>query len=260
MATAGGTVGGGGVYPAGAVATLTATADAGRLFLGWTLDGQFVGWANPLTLTVGGPRAATATFAPRQSFADAGPDQTGATEAIAQLAARGIVKGCDPTAGLFCPTDPTLRAQMAALIVRAMGWGGETAPNPFPDRAGVDDELWRAVAILAAHGVAEGYGDGTYGTADPVLNAQVISFITRAMVDAGHWQFQPDDGSVYPNVPASSGHSVDLATYAYYAGPVRGTESANAEFGGWDQSSSRAYFTFALWQALDSFWGIDRVP
>jgi hypothetical protein len=73
-------------------------------------------------------------------------NQIGATEAIAQMAARGVIKGCDPAAGLFCPTDPTLRAQMAVLIVRAMGCGGENPANPFSDRNGVDDELWRAIA------------------------------------------------------------------------------------------------------------------
>jgi hypothetical protein len=228
-------------------ATLTANQADGQLFLGWKVNGAAVTtWANPFTLTLTADTTIEATFAPRQTFADAGPDQTGATEAIAQLAARGIIRGCDPAAGLFCPTDTTLRAQMAALIVRAMGWGGENPANPFTDRAGVDDELWRAIAILADHGVANGYGDGAYGTADSVLNAQVISFITRAMVDAGHWQFQPDDDRVYPNVGADSGHRIDLVTYAHYAGPVRGTTSTTEAFSGWDQPASRAWFAFAL--------------
>jgi hypothetical protein len=46
----------------------------------------------------------------------------------------------------------------------------------------------------------------TYGTADPVLNVQAISFITRAMVAKGYWAFQPDDGSAYPNIAPESGH------------------------------------------------------
>ena len=256
----GGTATGGGTFREGAVATLSATPANGQIFTGWTLDGQPVGWANPLTLTMDADHTSAAAFGPRQTFADAGPSQTGASEAIAQLAARGIIKGCDPATNRFCPTDPTLRAQMAVLIVRALGWGGENPANPFPDRNGVDDELWRAIATLADHGVAKGYADGTYGTTDPVLNAQVISFITRAMVDAGYWTAQPDDGSIYPNVAPGSGHRVDLATYAHYAGPVRGTASATASFDGWDQPSSRAYFAFALWQALDSYFKVDRVP
>ena len=213
LANGGGIATGGGSFREGAVASLHAAPTAAQIFTGWTVDGQRQGWANPLTITMNNGHSAAAGFGARQTFADAGPGQTGATEAIAQLAARGIIKGCDQAANLFCPTDPTLRAQMAALIVRAMGWGDEDPANPFPDRNGVDDELWRAIAILADHGVAKGYGDGTYGTTGPVLNAQVISFITRAMVDAGYWTFQPDDGTIYPNVaPAPATGSISSPT------------------------------------------------
>lgn len=237
-------------------ATLTATPATGQLFLGWKINGAPVAtWANPLTLTLTANTTIGAAFAPRPGFGDAGPGQTGATEAIGQLAARGIIKGCDPDAGLFCPNDPILRSQMAAMIVRALGWGGEHPANPFTDRNGVDDELWQAVAVLADHGVAKGYGNGIYGTTDPVLNVQVIAFITRAMVNKGYWTLRPDDGGVYPNVPVSSGHRQDLATYVYYVGPIRGTASPTADFAGWEQPATRSWFAFVFWQALDSQFG-----
>jgi len=250
----------------------TANPAANEIFLGWFLDGQPMGYAPTITLTVDREYTLEADFTDRRVFGDATPDMTGATEAIAQLEARDIIKGCDADANRFCPTDPTLRAQMAVLIVRAMGWTGETPTRTFSDRNGVDDELWRAVGILATRGVATGYGDGTFGTTGPVLNAQVISFITRAMVKKGLWQFQPDNGTIYPNVPASSGHRQDLVTYVHYAGAVRGTTSTTINFdgktvpsdgttgpfNGWDATSSRAYFAFALWQALQSYYGVDR--
>lgn len=258
---AGGVTPGGGSYVAGDPLTLTPLPAADNVFIGWTVDGVFRGWADPLTLTMNANHTVVAAFAARQTFGDAGPQVTGATEAIARLAARGIIKGCDQAANppLFCPTAPTLRAQMAALIVRAMGWSGETPGNPFPDQNGVDNELWQAVATLAAHGVAQGYGDGTYGTTDPVLNAQVVSFVTRAMVERGYWAFQPDDNTIYPDVPPGSGHRRDLVTYVHYAGPVRGASDPTASFIGWDQPASRAWFSFVLWQALDSYFGVDQV-
>ena len=241
--------------------TLRATPTADFLFRGWRIgENRISTWANPVTITLTNNLNVVAAFAPRQTFGDATPDQTGATEAIAQLATRGVIKGCDQAASppLFCPTDPTLRAQMAVLIVRALGWGGENPANPFSDRNGVDDELWQAVAILAVHNVANGLGDGTYGTTSPVLNAQVISFVTRAMVAQGYWRLQADDGTIYPNVSADSGHRQDLVTYVHYAGVVRGTNSAAADFIGWDAASSRAYFAFVLWQAFDSYFGVDE--
>ena len=237
---------------------LTPQSAAGSVFVGWTIDGQPAGWANPLTITLDADHRVVATFAPRQIFGDATPDVTGATEAIAQLAARGIIKGCDQAANRFCPTDLTLRAQMAALIVRTMGWGAENPTNPFNDRDGVDAELWRAIAILAAHGVAQGYADGTYGTTSPVLNIQVISFITRAMVDQGYWTMPPDVNGLYPNVAAASGHRQDVVTYVHYAGAMRGASDVAAPFAGWDAPASRAWFAFALWQAVDSYFSVDR--
>lgn len=250
----------------------TANPDPSEVFLGWILDGRDAGYAPTITLTVDAEHTLEAVFTTRQIFSDAGPDKTGATEAIAQLAARDIIQGCDPEANLFCPTRSTLRAEMAVMLVRAMGWGGETPTKSFSDRNGVDDELWRAVGILATRGVAQGYGDGTFGTTNPVLNAQAISLITRAMVKKGLWQFQPDNGTIYPNVPASSGHRQDLVTYVHYAGAVRGTaanttaadgkaapsDGTTGPFNGWAAPSSRAYFAFALWQALQSYYGVDQ--
>ena len=44
----------------------------------------------------------------------------------------------------------------------------------------------------------------------------------------------------------------------YYAGAVPGT-SATANWDGWNRPSTRAWFAEALWRALDSHWGVDRV-
>jgi alpha-tubulin suppressor-like RCC1 family protein len=255
-AEAGGSASGGGSYSAGTVATLVATPDAGQVFLGWTVDGAFAGWANPLTITMNGDHAVAAAFAPRPSFPDVPADHP-AYEAISQLAARGVIKGYAD--GRFGPADATLRAQMAALIARALGWDQEDHGNTFPDRGSVDANLWRNVGTLAYYGVAKGYQDGSYKPTAPVLNAQVISFVTRAMEARGYWQAQPDDPAVYPNVPASSGHRADLATYAFYAGAVPGTEAA-AGWGGWAQPSTRGWFALAQWQALNSYFSVDRVP
>ena len=52
--------------------------------------------------------------------------------------------------------------QMAALIVRAMGWDALNYGNPFPARGEIDADLWRNVGTLAYYGVARGYQDGTY--------------------------------------------------------------------------------------------------
>jgi alpha-tubulin suppressor-like RCC1 family protein len=194
-----------------------------------------------------------------------------AANAITQLAARGVIKGCDQTVSppLFCPTDHSLRAQMAALIVRAVGWSAEAPSNAFTDQCDptnaqncVDNELWNDVGILAAKEVAKGYTDAAtcapaaapcYAARDDVLHAQVISFITRAMVKKGYWtQATTDDSTVYPNIPAASGHRLDFVTYVANVGPVPGTTSATQNFADWNTPSTRAWFAEALWLAIQN--------
>jgi hypothetical protein len=178
-------------------------------------------------------------------------------EAISQLAARGVIRGYQD--GRFGPDDTILRAQMAALIARAMGWDAEDHYNPFPDRGTVDESLWRNVGTLAFYDVARGYPDGKYRPVDPVLHAQVISFITRAMVTKGYWAPESaDDAALYPNVTPVSGHRGDVLTYYKHAGAIPGTDPT-ASWGGWDTPATRAWFALAEWQALDSYWGVDRV-
>jgi hypothetical protein len=150
---------------------------------------------------------------------------------------------------------------MAALIARAMIWDGENHPNTFTDQGSVDAALWRNVGTLAFRSVARGYTDtatcSSAGAAPPcylptdnVTYVQAIAFIARAMVANGAWTQQADNATVYPNVPASSGHRADLATYVHYAGPVPGTAAPTQPWGTWEQPSTRAWFAQALWLAI----------
>jgi hypothetical protein len=247
---------GGSPYPTGTGVTLIAVTSSNAVFTGWTVDGTFRGWPTALALTMDAPHSVLATFASRPRFGDLPPGPP-PYEAISQLAARDIVRGYQN--GDFGQYDTTLRAQMAALIGRAMGWEGEDHGNPFSDRGGVDDELWRSVGTLAHYEVARGYGDGTYGTLDPVLQVQTIAFITRAMVSRGLWAWQPDDAALFPTIPASSGHRIDLSTYVHYVGPPPDSERTNA-WAGWENPATRGWFARALWQALDGTYGTPSTP
>jgi len=188
------------------------------------------------------------------------PASTPGVDAIAQLAARGIIKGYGD--GVFGPDAPIVRAQLAALIVRTFAWD-TVSPNralPFSDLGGIDPELQRAIAILASKGILNGYGDGTFGPTDRVLHIQVISFITRGMVQAGYWQaVTVDDPTLYPNVPLASGHRLDLLTYTKYAGALPDRALGQA-WPDWDQPASRGWTARVLWQALNSFFSSNRVP
>jgi hypothetical protein len=264
-------------YRAGECVAVRAVPYGDAVFTGWTVDGEAAGHANPLALTIDRNRAVVAFFNTPPTFCDVRAGDL-YYDAIRQLAARGIIRGFDPGDGSLCfgPDQDTRRAQMAALIARPLGWDGEDAPNAFTDRClngdpnnCVDDALWRNVGSLAVHNVARGYKAETcaasrlanpcYGPHDQVLNAQVISFVTRGMVEKGYWQFQPDNPALYPNVAPDSGHRIDIATYLHYvSGPIPGTGSTTEVWNAASAPSNRAWFAEVLWRALDSYFGLDR--
>lgn len=197
--------------------------------------------------------------------------------AIENLAALGIVRGYEGLGGRFGVDDPIARAQMAAIICRSMPgggkpgapqnpgnttsipgvgpstWANETWPNPFTDQCDpslgcIDPDLWRNVGTLVHYDVARGYDAEHFVPFGPVIYAQMISFIARAMVAKGYWQQQPDDPALYPNVSPNSGHRADIATYAHYVGPVPDTDVQTQDFPNWDQPAPRGWCAQALWQ------------
>jgi len=97
--------------------------------------------------------------------------------------------------------------------------------------------------------VARGFQDGTFRPLDNLVKAQMISFITRAMVTKGYWQPQADVAGLYAEVPGDSGHRTDLATYQHYVGGIYGTPS-NASLPDWNQNATRAWVAQVLYDAL----------
>lgn len=265
-------------YEAGTTQPFTATAGSGSVFTGWTVDGVFVGFGVPLNLPVTQDRTVVATFAAIPSFCDVTPSTTFYT-AIANLAARGIIMGSDNPAGsgkCFRPGDEIIRAETAGLIARAFGWDRETHANPFPDRCNpdpaqgcIDAELWNDVAALAFYGVAQGFPTDEFRPYDPVVHAQVVSFVVRSLNyidgDKPDWNtITVDDPTVYPGVPASSGHRLDLVTYVTNAGLVPGTSAKTDPYNdpatGYAANASRGFVAQTLWQAYSYYYSINRIP
>jgi hypothetical protein len=51
-------------------------------------------------------------------------------------------------------------------------------------------------------------------------------------------------------VAASTGHRADIATYAYYVGPLPDTNVQTQDFPNWDQPAPRGWCARALWQGI----------
>jgi hypothetical protein len=269
-------------YVAGAQATYTAAADAEQVFLGWALDGSYVGYANPLTVTVNGAHGLVARFAPRPTFADV-PSSDPDYQAITTLAALGIINPSGVNGGgQFQPERGVARAEVAAFVARVFGWQAETHANRFPDQCDpkgqncLDAELWNTVAALQDYGVVGGYTDratcaasGTvapcYLPRDPVLRLQIVSIVARAFTKApdvratGFWERLTAVAGQYTNVPDSGTQRSDLATYRANVGALPG-QIADATFPAPTDAATRRFVIETLWQAYNAQFGVDRVP
>ena len=102
---------------------------------------------------------------------------------IERLAAGGITKGCNPpTNNRFCPDAKVSREQMAAFLVRALGYSDNGGGDLFVDD---DDSIFEAdIDRLATAGVTKGCNPPTNNQFCPtndVTRAQMAAFLHRAL-------------------------------------------------------------------------------
>jgi len=262
--------------------TYTATPAADQVFVGWTLDGQAVGYAPTLTFTVGANRTLVAAFVARPTFSDV-PASDPDYQAITTLAALGIINASGVNgSGQFQPERGVARAEVAAFVARVFGWQAEAHANRFPDQCDprgqncLDPELWNTVAALQDYGVVGGYTDsatcaasGTsapcYLPRDPVLRLQIVSIVTRAFTKApdlratGFWDRLAAVAGQYTNVPDAGTQRSDLATYRANAGVLPG-QLNDATFPAPTDAATRRFVIQILWQAYNAVYSVDRVP
>jgi hypothetical protein len=190
------------------------------------------------------------------SFADVrntGP----ACPAITSLTQAGVIQGYDTNPPTFGPNQSVQRAQIAAFLVRALGWQSmNQGPNTFNDFGPLVGELREASLILANACtnpsdpntcVAKGYGDGRFGPNDGVTYAQVMTFIARAFIFDGTWRPQ---SAAHPYNGVPQVHESDVRTYHAYAGLVDDVPMPSGD--GWNQAAPRAWVAVVLYQALQA--------
>ena len=102
---------------------------------------------------------------------------------IQRLAAAGITRGCNPPANdHFCPDDTVTRGQMAAFIVRALGYTDHGEGDLFVDD---DGSVFEAdIDRLATAGVTLGCNppeNDRFCPHDEVTRGQMAAFLDRAL-------------------------------------------------------------------------------
>ena len=102
---------------------------------------------------------------------------------IAKLAAAGITQGCNPPDNdMFCPNDAVTREQMAAFLVRALGYSDDGGGDIFDDDDGSIFET--QIDKLATAGVTRGCNppaNTMFCPTDEVTRGQMAAFLRRAL-------------------------------------------------------------------------------
>jgi hypothetical protein len=104
---------------------------------------------------------------------------------IEWLGAVGVTKGCNPPANdMYCPVAQVTRGQMAAFLVRALGYTAGAGSDQFTDD---DGSIFEAdIERLAEAGVTKGCNPPTndmFCPNNPVTRGQMAAFLHRALGD-----------------------------------------------------------------------------
>jgi hypothetical protein len=116
---------------------------------------------------------------------------------ISKLAARGITLGCGHFR--YCPDHPVSRAEMAPLIIRALG--EFSPPNPIQQRfsdVSPENIFYDFIEEMAVRQITLGCGDGIYCPAALTTREQMAAFIVRAL---GELNPAPPAQQVFGDVP-----------------------------------------------------------
>ncbi len=100
-------------------------------------------------------------------------------EAVATLMALGVINGYPD--GTYKPERTVTRAEMAKLLVEALGYGelSKGATATFPDVQGTWAESY--VGFAASMDIVKGYPDGTFKPSQPMTVDEAMTMVIRAL-------------------------------------------------------------------------------
>jgi hypothetical protein len=156
---------------------------------------------------------------------------------IEKLAAAGITKGCNPPDNTrFCPDNKVTREQMAAFLVRAIGYVDDGGGNLFDDD---DDSIFENdIDKLGTAGVTKGCNppdNDRYCPKSFVLRSQMASFLGRAL---GLAPMVPPIGFI----GSFEGVDPDLSNITLEIGPTTSDRAVHVRF--FDDGTSVCLFNF----------------
>ncbi len=151
-----------------------------------------------------GPQSLAAASASQPPFTDV-PADADYAEAVAWCWEQGLMEGTSDTR--FSPDSTLTRAMVATVLHRA---AGEPSVSGTPGFIDTQPDVWYSDAVVWAtdEAIVRGYGNGRFGTDDPVTKEQLDIMIRRYQGEDPAWT-----GSPALNVPATRAE----AAVAFYS-------------------------------------------
>lgn len=192
------------------------------------------------TLATGaGVSAASAGSSP---FSDIAGNSEG--PAITFLSSIGVVNGVG--GGMYDPSAPVTREEMAKIVVNLIGKGNVAAAlqnetPSFTDASSIDTWAWGYVNVAADMGIINGFPDGSFQPQAPVTDVQAAAMLVRAIGDQnqvmGSWpgnyvttafSLGINTGVDFvANLPATRGDVAQMAYEAAVNAPVYAATTVN---------------------------------
>ena len=137
---------------------------------------------NPATTNIDGKVNTSGTYAvttKEVNFTDITNKSTEMQKAIKYLASKGIISGTGGTN--YSPDASISRAEIAALLVRALGKLNSSATNSFTDVKS-SDWYYSAAGSSQKAGYISGFEDNTFRGTNPINKEQIVAVAARVLI------------------------------------------------------------------------------
>ena len=154
-------------------------------------------------------------------FEDVGTDAW-YSDAVAYVYRNGLMSGT--SGSTFSPDAAITRAQLVTILWRMVGSPQVNYLMDFDD-VSQDAYYTEAVRWAASEGIAGGYGNGLFGSDDPITREQMAAILYRFAQHMGYDVSIGEDTNIlsYTDALDVSGYAVAALQWACGAGIIRGT-------------------------------------
>ena len=134
-------------------------------------------------------------------------------EAVIYCREHGLMNGTTTT--YFEPESTLTRAMLVTILYRSAGSPAVTGGDSFTDT--VEGAYYADAVVWASQqGLVGGYGDGRFGTNDPITRQQMTTIFWRYAGSP-----EPEEAAAFSDAGSAASYAADAVAWASFSGVVR---------------------------------------